>query len=130
MADLPVSWMYLMFVGGFAVCGVRALLRGDAPWTLALGIALLLSAERAGISPTVVAWGIAGWFLCAAFLFLVMLTRIWDIRLFPALGLIVAAGLLTVPASARSRLADASLHAPPASAVAVEAILRTMLRFR
>ncbi|WBO20869.1 hypothetical protein [Sphingomonas abietis] len=130
MADLPVSWMYLLFVGGFAICGVQALLRGDAPWTLALGIAVLLSAERAGISPAIVAWGIAGWLFCAAFLLLVLLARIWDIRFLSALSLIVGAALLTVPASARSRLADASLHAPPATAVAFESILRTMVGFR
>jgi hypothetical protein len=130
MADLPVSWVYLMFIGGFGTCAAQALCRRDVSWALAFGMALLLAAEQAGISPSLVAWGIAAWSACAALFCLIMIARIWEIRLFAALGLIAGAALLTMPASAGSRLATASLHFPPGPAVAVEAMLRTMFAFR
>lgn len=130
MADLPVSWMYLMLIGGFGTCAAQALCRRDVSWALAFGMALLLAAEQAGISPSLIAWGIAAWSLCAAFFCLITIGRIWEIRPFAALGLIAGAALLTMPASAGSRLSTASLHSPPAPAVAVEVMLRTMFTSR
>lgn len=117
-----------MFVGGFGTCVAQALSRRDARSALAFGFAFLLCAERAGISASLVAWGLIGWTACAALFLLVLLGRALQSPLFATLGVLIAAVLLTGPASAGKRMPVVSLDTPPAPAIAAEAMLGTLLR--
>lgn len=127
MADLPSSWMYLMFVGGFATCLAQAVWRRDGRWALAFGIPLLLCAERAGLPVPLVAWGLIAWGVAAALFGLVTLARLADVRPVLAIGLVGAIGLIIDPANAERQIHAVSLHLPPPAGLAAERMLRVLV---
>jgi len=124
-AEMPVTSLYLMIVGGLATALAMAALRQQWSWVLALGLPLLLAAERAGLPAAVFAWGCA--LYAVAFLLFTGVLAVRTIGMPVASALIAAmllAGLSSIPASAtRHELEPLSLHQPPTFGVQLAALL-------
>jgi hypothetical protein len=124
-AEMPVASLYLMIVGGLATALGMAALRRDWSWVLALGLPLLLAAERAGLPATIFAWGCA--LYAAAFLVFTGALAMRTIGLPVGTALVAAvllATLSSMPAGASHRdLARLSLDRPPGFGVRLAALL-------
>jgi hypothetical protein len=127
MWGLPSSSVYLMFTGAFATCVAQALYRRDPYGAAAFGVAFLLSAECGGVPASVVAWGVVAWTASVAFGLLALLSTALECSFATILGLVGGIALLASPASARARIAELSLHRPPAPAIVAEAMLRSLV---
>jgi len=124
-AEMPVSSLYLMIVGGLLTAFAMAALRRDAGWMLALGLPLLLAAGRAGLPGAIVAWG------CAAYVIVLLLAvgalTLRTIGLPLGLGFAAAialAGFSSMPAAAGQMASSSlSLHRPPAFGIKMAGML-------
>jgi len=127
-AEMPVASLYLMIVGGLATTLGMAALRREWSWVLALGLPLLLAAERAGLPMPIFAWGCA--LYAIAFLLFTGALAMRTIGLPVGAGLIGAvllAGLSSMPAAAELRNpAPLSLHRPPAFGIELANMLGTL----
>ncbi|WP_298693135.1 hypothetical protein [uncultured Sphingomonas sp.] len=128
VADMPIASIYLMIVGGLATALAMAAMRRDGLWVLAIGLPLLLAAERAGLPPALFAWGCAGYALAVLLVAGLAAIRVTGLPLGAALVAAVAlTGLSSMPAAAyHPDPAPLSLHRPPTIGVQLAAMLGTL----
>jgi len=128
IAEMPMASIYLMIVGGLATALAMAALRRDGLRMLAIGLPLLLAAERAGLPPAIFAWGCAGYAIALLLVAGLAAIRVTGLPLGAALVAAVAlAGLSSMPAAASYQGGEPlSLHRPPGFGVRLAAMLGTL----
>lgn len=122
---ISATTLATMAVGSFAVALGYAAQRRDPLWVLALGIPLLLCADRAALPPTLVAWGCA---LYAAFALLcvigLLIRRLGGTLTISLIAALAGLAMNNAPAAASARdLTTASLHRPPAIGLRLQGYL-------
>ncbi len=124
-AEMPVASFYLMIVGGLATALAMAALRREWSWVLALGLPLLLAADRADLPAAIFAWGCAAYAVAFLLFTGTLAVRAIGMPISAALvGAVLLAGLSSMPAAARHHDIPAlSLQRPPSFGVRLAAML-------
>ena len=124
-AEMPVASLYLMIVGGLATALAMAALRREGSWVLALGLPLLLAAERAELPMPIFAWGCALYAIAFLIFTGALAMRTIGLPVGAALvGAVLLSGLSSMPAAAmRHDAAALSLQQPPSFGVRLAAML-------
>ncbi len=125
IAEMPVASFYLMIVGGLVTALGMAVLRREWSWVLALGLPLLLAAERAGIPAAIFAWGCAAYAVAFLVFAGALVIRMVGLPVGATLfGAVLLMGLSSMPADARYREETSlSLHQPPTFGVDLATLL-------
>ena len=127
--DLPETSLALLFVGGLAVSTANAALRREPRWVLAVGLPLLLCAERSGLPLALLAWGSVVYLLFALACLIGLASRAMGASTAAALlAAIATLGLMSANADARYLgLGAPSLDHPPALGLRIEGLLRALI---